>query len=1191
MRSSSIQQIVNAHRKLLQPIQVSGLSISSAQAYFLAQWVTKDLEGSKVILCPDSEKAEELTLDLQALLSILSPTHPSQVLYLPTWDHSPYSSVAPSLKVRHQRISVLHQINSSLKPIIITTLAASYQTTIPPSVFRDHSQFVKVGDSIESRDVFCRSLLQAGYLEIDPVEDIGTYAVRGEIIDLFPPGQNHPIRIELFGDEVEKIRQFNRDTQRTFSENQFVLNEIHIPPCREVLLDEESRLRENLKSFADKEGISRKVRDPILESIRDGHYPDHSDTWASFAYPAHNFWDFVKDQPQIIWVDELTCRQNFDQFLEKQKAFAEESKTSNLVIPPPQDLYPQKGLDEKNNVFILNSVEFTDLSSHEANSETHYEVEHGVDDGEVKNQHRASIRSNESFLTKNLKTQSKETFHLIQEWIENDTKIYILSQTKTQTDRLRFLFNENENNLADKITILEKPLSSGFRWPTENIAFLTSYEILGTGKPSRRRSSSSESDAAKNWVGLQSLSDLKVEDYVVHIQHGIGRYQGLKRLELSGAPNDFLLIEYANQDRFYLPIYRLNQIQKYVGGTENVRLDRLGSQSFEKTKQKVKESVKKLAIDLVGLYAKRSLQEAFRFTKRDSFYSEFENLFPFQETSDQIKSIEDVFSDVESGKMMDRLICGDVGFGKTEVALRAAFQAVQSGKQVAVLVPTTILALQHEQTFKERFKDFPIRIEGISRFRKRKEQAEIIELAKKGRVDILIGTHRLLSNDVGFKNLGLVIVDEEHRFGVEHKEKLKSFRINTHFLTLTATPIPRTLHMALSGLRDISIMSTPPVERLPIRTYVSQFDEALIKRAIEFELSRGGQVFFLHNRVQSIQEIATRISELVPSSKVGVGHGKMSETQLEKVMLDFYHKEYNVLVCTTIIEAGLDIPSANTIIINRADTFGLAQLYQLRGRVGRGDRRAYAYLLVSASGRLSDEAKKRLEVIQRFVELGSGFNIASHDLEIRGGGNLLGAEQSGQVAAVGFDLYTELLEEAIQEVRNEKSKTPKHHNTEKTKEPEIKTPYSAFLDKSYIPDVRQRLSLYRKLSSSENEEELTELEAEITDRYGKLPKEAENLLWMIRIKHLLKIVGIEGITVGKDRVSILPGPHHSLDSQRILGLVSKSPDQYKITPQSKLIAKISSAEVKDLYFSLISLVKQILSQNKSLPSLLGTDIF
>ncbi len=679
--------------------------------------------------------------------------------------------------------------------------------------------------------------------------------------------------------------------------------------------------------------------------------------------------------------------------------------------------------------------------------------------------------------------------------------------------------------------------------------------------------------AAKEWSNLQAASDLGVGDAVVHIDHGLGRYQGIVRLDLNGAANDYLLLEYANRDKLYLPVYRLNVIQKYMGGTgDTVVLNQLGSAHFTKAKEKAKDSVRKIAIDLVKLYAERKVRPGLRFSPRDAEMNQFEASFPFDETPDQLRAIDATFDDLESGRVMDRLVCGDVGYGKTEVAIRAAFKAVYDGYQVAVLVPTTVLAHQHEQSFRARIaKDHPaIQIDSVSRFKSAKEQKDVLKGVETGAVDIVIGTHRLLSKDVQFKRLGLVVVDEEHRFGVEHKERLKTFRTNTHVLTLTATPIPRTLHMSLSGLRDISLINTAPLNRFPIRTYVSKFDDDLARRAVETELARGGQVYFVHNRVQSIYSVADKIKSLVPRARIVVGHGQMGEGALEKVMMDFYEKKADVLVATTIIESGIDVPSANTILIDRADSFGLAQLYQLRGRVGRSQSRAYAYLFIPNEGPITEDAKKRLEVIQKFVELGSGFSVASHDLEIRGGGDLLGAQQSGHINAIGFDLYTELLDEAIRELEGTPLSAEDSH-----REPEIKVPFSSLLPEEYVPDSQQRLALYRRLSGASQEEEIDAIEVELQDRFGKLPTPATNLLWLIRVKRMLKMLKIDSLTVGPERIVLVPGKESALDPVRAIALVAGHGEKYSLTPDSKFIAKVKILSLQDLYHSVSTLLKEL----------------
>jgi len=742
--------------------------------------------------------------------------------------------------------------------------------------------------------------------------------------------------------------------------------------------------------------------------------------------------------------------------------------------------------------------------------------------------------------------------------------------TPSQLNRIQHLLsqrhipsNSYENDIRkNSINLILGNLEQGFEWLDEKVVFYTENELLGTPSHKITHRKPSKKSTTKQWSGLQTLSDLGIDDFIVHRDHGIGRYKGISRLNLSGGFTDFLLIEYAQKDKLYIPIYKLNLIQKYIGGDE-AQLDRLGTQHFSLAKEKAKESAKKLAIDLLSIYAQRKLQDGIKFSIPTLEFDRFEAEFPHEETPDQLKAIEDITHDLTSGHMMDRLICGDVGFGKTEVAIRAAYLCVTQGKQVAVLVPTTILAHQHEQTFKNRFKNEAIVIDSLTRFKTKKEQKITLDKVQHGKVDILIGTHRLLSQDVNFQDLGLLIVDEEHRFGVEHKEKIKALQIKTHVLTLTATPIPRTLQMALSGMRDISLISTPPVDRLPIKTYVLSYDEPTIKRAIEHELSRGGQVFYLHHQVKDIERVAEKIQTLVPQARVTLAHGQMKESLLEERIKDFYDKAADVLVCTTIIESGIDLPSANTIIIGRADTLGLAQLYQIRGRVGRSQQRGFAYLFIPSENSLSEEALKRLEVIQKFVELGSGFSIATHDLEIRGGGDLLGPQQSGNINAVGFELYTELLETAIQEIQGKAQ-----INTLYEIEPEIKLSYPAFLTDDYIPNTHQKLNLYRRLSSAQDEAHLLSLEEELMDRFGPIPVEAQNLMWLIRIKILLKKYRITSLTVGHQRITLIPSVASPLNPVKVISLVSAHPDDFQLTPESKLVLKLQHTTLVELYFGL-----------------------
>jgi len=692
-------------------------------------------------------------------------------------------------------------------------------------------------------------------------------------------------------------------------------------------------------------------------------------------------------------------------------------------------------------------------------------------------------------------------------------------------------------------------VSEGFIDANTRISVFSDEDVFGPRAKVRtqtRRPKTFGSDGA-------DFRDLKNGDLVVHLEHGIARYEGLTRLSVRGHAADFILLQFAGKDKLYLPVGRLRQMQKYVGGDPSTaRLDSLKSQSFLKRKTRVKEELLKMAAGLLELYAARQAHEGHAFTAPDEMYRQFEADFEFDETPDQQKAIEDVLADMQKKRPMDRLVCGDVGYGKTEVAVRAAFKAVEDKKQVAVLVPTTVLAAQHAKTFKRRFKDYPITVEVVSRFNTAEETREILQRAREGKVDVLVGTHRLLSADVSFKDLGLIVVDEEQRFGVKHKEALKKLRTLVDVLTLSATPIPRTLHMAMTGVRDLSIITTPPVDRRAIRTFVCKFDGQTIKEAIERELSRGGQVFFLHNRVQSIQGVYDYVKKLVPQAKIAVAHGQMAEGKLEEVMTEFIEKKHDVLLCTTIIESGLDIPSANTILVNRADTFGLAQLYQIRGRVGRSRERAYAYLLVPARRPMTREAQQRLSVLQQFTELGAGFQIASHDLEMRGAGNLLGPDQSGTIASIGFDLYTQMMEEAVAELKG----VPVSEEIE----PDVELPLAALIPEEYVPEVTQRLVFYKRLANAQSEDELYDIKGELRDQCGESPPEVDALVEVMGLKNQLRAMRMRGLKSGPGRLIVQLGHDALLAPERLATLVAKGKGRYRLTPNMELIETLPAVE-------------------------------
>jgi transcription-repair coupling factor (superfamily II helicase) len=742
-------------------------------------------------------------------------------------------------------------------------------------------------------------------------------------------------------------------------------------------------------------------------------------------------------------------------------------------------------------------------------------------------------------------------------WLSEGLKVFIPCHQRGQAQRLLGLlepyhlpvglsersFSAESFRREQTIALLLGEISRGFRLPSAGVVVVAEEELFG--KRTRRRGMS---EMKKKQV-LTSLAELKIGDHMVHLDFGVGLYRGLQHLELSGVAGDFLLLEYAGGDKLYLPVDRMALVQRYVGaeGLEP-RVDRLGSASWDKAKAKAREAVEEMAAELLEIYAARQVQKGHAFSPPDDLYREFEASFAWDETPDQLSAIDDVLQDMTSERPMDRLICGDVGYGKTEVAIRGAFKAVMDGRQVAVLVPTTILAQQHLESFRERFKEYPVTVEMLSRFRTPKEQKAILADVASGRVDVIIGTHRLLQKDVAFKELGLLIVDEEQRFGVAHKERLKKFRATVDLMTLTATPIPRTLYMSMMGIRDLSIIDTPPVDRLTIKTHVARFNEELIREAVMRELRRGGQVFFVHNRVQSIGAMAEHLGRIVPEAKIAVAHGQMAEGELEKVMLGFMHGETNLLLCTTIIESGLDIPSANTLIVNRADAFGLAQLYQLRGRVGRSKVRAFAYFLIPAEGAIPTDSRERLKILQDISELGAGFRIATHDLEIRGAGDILGAKQSGQIAAVGFELFTELLEETIQRLKGEA-------RVEQV-EPEIKLRVPAFIPEDYVKDANQRLVLYKKLTQVHGEDEVSDIQAELVDRYGTPPLAVEYLLELMKLRLLLKKFLVKEAEFDGKRLILAFHEQTPVSPDLIIGLIRNQPKKYQFTPDFRLVAEL-----------------------------------
>ncbi len=1139
----------------------------SLYTYLLKETLVKS-QTNFVLICADAETAQLFYQDLKTFF-VLSNNSDflKKIDFFPGWEHLPYLSFTPSLKTRIRRIRACHRIHNKLLRCLITDIVSVNQK-IPASHWIESRTFPLKKNELYLREEIITKLESAGYSKQDPVEDVGTYIFRGHLLDVFSPLEPKPFRVEFFGDEIESIRMYNPLSQKTLpTTEQIRLDEIIIIPVTEYPFDSAciAAAKQNIKAFCDQFDISKKHRDSFFERL-DFRIQDPELEYLAPFFTNQDGVSILTEQDVILY-DSSSIENTYNQFLEKTKSSFQKAIQAGKIVAPVEKLY-------ENELSIASLKESAQLTFEKIVMGTETDLSGAR---KLKINLSLDLPSDLQQPTNSQNAALNQFIEKIKTWEKAGLTRVVVASTPSQASRINFLLNQkkiacktcesfqiDEKKLTQIVTGL---LSSGFYFSEQNLVFITDFEVFGS-KKIKSRASFSESSKDSNFNAfVSSLDDLNPNDLIVHRQHGIGIYRNLVKLEIDQIHHDFLLIEYAGGDKLYIPIYRLDQVQRYVGSPTSVSLDKLGNKNFEKIKEKIKSELKELAHELLQIYAKRAIREGHSYSPPDETYRAFEAKFPYVETPDQLKAIQQVEQDMQSSHIMDRLICGDVGYGKTEVAMRTALRAVLDKKQVAVLVPTTVLALQHEQAFRERFQDIAITIHVLSRFKSSKEIRETLQSMKDGKTDIVIGTHRLLSQDVAFKDLGLLVIDEEHRFGVEHKEKLKKLKINADVLTLTATPIPRTLNMSFAGLRDISIINTPPIDRLSIRTYLVRFNEEIIRSAIQKETARGGQVFYIYNRVQSIHEMAENLKNIVPEAKILVAHGQLEERDLESRMLDFYNKKADILLCSTIIESGLDIPNANTIFIHRADTFGLAQLYQLRGRVGRSQARAFCYLLLQPEGEITQEAKNRLEVIQRFVELGSGFKIASHDLELRGAGNLLGKAQSGQIASVGYELYMELLEQAIAELKNQPQK--------ELFEPEINLPAPALLTENYVPDIHQRLSFYKRLSQASDLDTLTDLENELKDRYGQLPQEAKNLFWLIRLKQLLSQYHIQTLVAGKNRTALESNQEIKLSPKKMLALFSKQPSLYSFISGSKILIKKPFQSVEQLFNDLNQLFSQV----------------
>ena len=1115
---------------------IRGLHGSSVA--FLLCSLAEDLANQSFIaIFPSQSEAEKLAQDL---------SNDIEVSVFPEYQNFLYQGISPPKKYIADRMECFKNLINGKPTFISTSIKALLQKVPPNPVINSYLRTLKIGQEIDLSEL-TTYLVNSGYRKVELVEAKGDFARRGNILDIYPLNHDWPIRIDLFGDEVEDIRLFDFNTQRSTKN----INQVTLIPAREITFTDAIvnqwrnraetliALKSSPKYTFEIEQITCRLEEGIdlegLESIIPMLHNDMS-TLLDYVPP-----DTITTLIEPSWV-----KREAQQLIEQAEQIYQKKWDANqFMVPTDETFIPVDPLISKLEALQTIYISLTPPPTPVTNK--FEEIQFGMRPLGLQ---RGNYQMN---------------FEKIKTWSEDGYSTTIFCENQKLSQRFEHILNER--NFPDSRThVRTGNLSEGFISEDERIVVMSDHEVFGRTQRPRKK------PKFKDGASIASIIDLQVNDFVVHVSHGIAVYQGIKKIEVDGKFQDFIKLEYTNNDILYVPTYQINLVQKYIGGNEKdykPKIDRLGGTTWKNTKSKAQAAIEKMAEELLSIYAKRKSTEGFAFPCDSPWQQEFEALFPFEETPDQIESITNVKSDMEKSQPMDRLICGDVGYGKTEVALRATFKAVAAGKQVAVLVPTTVLALQHFNTFQNRFNPFPICVEMLSRLKTPKQMQSIKEGIAKGTVDIVIGTHALISEKIKFHDLGLLIIDEEHRFGVKHKEKIKQIRSTVDVLTLTATPIPRTLHMSMVGIRDFSLINTPPENRLPIETYIMEYNPDIVKDSILREIERGGQVFFVHNRVQSIASIAAHLEELLPQAKIAISHGQMPERQLEKIITDFMDHKYDVLLSTMIIESGVDIPNVNTIIINRADALGLAQLYQLRGRVGRADLQAYGYLFYPQGQAITEGAQKRLRVIEEFTDLGSGFKIALRDLEIRGAGNMLGSQQHGHIATIGYDLYCQLLEETIKKLKGEE--------INETIDVRIDLPLEAYLPDNYVPDSRQKISFYKKIANLKTTTERRELEAEFQDRFGTIPEPVHFLLDTAELKHHCQEIGIERISFAENKINIAVNPEKAqINPQQIIKLMQQD-KRISLIPPSRL--QIDSRGLSGRNFILV--IRSILKKLQS----------
>ncbi|MGM3176175.1 transcription-repair coupling factor [Dickeya lacustris] len=1100
-----------------------GQLTGAACAVECAEIVTRH-PGLVVIITPDMQNALRLRDEIRQFTA-------EPVMTLPDWETLPYDSFSPHQEIISARLSTLYQLPTLTRGVLILPVNTLMQKVCPHRFLHGHALMLKKGQRL-SRDRLRSQLEQAGYRSVDQVMEHGEFATRGALLDLFPMGSEEPFRIDFFDDEIDSLRLFDSDTQRTLSE----VAQINLLPAREFPSDKTAI--ELFRSQWREQFDVRRDAEHLYQQVSKGTLPAGIEYWQPlfFAEPLPTLFSYLPDTTLLISVGHI--QQAAARFWQDvQQRYDNRRIDPMRPLLSPENLWLQEdGLFGALKAWPRVQLHTDTLADKAANQNLGYQPLPQL----------AVVH------------QSKTPLDALRRFTEQfDGPIIFCVESEGRRETLQELLSRIK--LAPKlITHLDQATASGcylmigasehgFIDTLRQRALICESDLLGE-RVTRRRQDNRRTINTDTLI--RNLAELRPGQPVVHLEHGVGRYAGLTTLTAGGIAAEYLILHYAGEDKLYVPVSSLHLISRYSGGAqENAPLHKLGGDAWVRARQKAAEKVRDVAAELLDVYAQRAARHGFAFKHDREQYQMFCEGFPFDTTPDQAQAINAVLSDMCRPIAMDRLVCGDVGFGKTEVAMRAAFLAVENHKQVAVLVPTTLLAQQHYDNFRDRFANWPVRIDMLSRFRSAKEQTQVLEHTQEGKVDILIGTHKLLQSDIRWRDLGLLIVDEEHRFGVRHKERIKAMRADVDILTLTATPIPRTLNMAMSGIRDLSIIATPPARRLAVKTFVREYDSLVVREAILREILRGGQVYYLYNDVENIEKATQRLTELVPEARITIGHGQMRERDLERVMNDFHHQRFNVLVCTTIIETGIDIPSANTIIIERADHFGLAQLHQLRGRVGRSHHQAYAYLLTPNPKAMSSDAHKRLEAIASLEDLGAGFALATHDLEIRGAGELLGEDQSGQMESVGFSLYMELLESAVESLKAGREPSLEDLISSQT-DVELRLP--ALLPEAFVPDVNTRLSFYKRIASATTSRELDELKVELIDRFGPLPDAARHLLQVAALRQLAQTLGIKRIE-GNDKGGFVEfGPHNRVDPTYLIGLLQRNPKLYRLDGPTRL---------------------------------------